>query len=372
MYLEHFGLHEAPFTITPITDFFYGGANRGATLEALIYAVTHGEGIIKVTGEVGSGKTMLCRVLMERLPGHVDVVYLANPSLSRDEMLQTVAADLGLEMGDDRVPGTTVLLHRLQDTLIAKHAANRRVVVLIDEAHAMPPETLEALRLLYNLETSRHKLLQIVLFGQSELNDTLALPQMRQLKDRITHHFSIGPFDLDAVREYLMFRMRAAGYKGADIFSPEAVERIAAASGGLTRRVNIIADKSLLAAFIGNTHRIEVIHVEAAIEDAEMTHAAPAGAWLVSRLPDITRLRGPMVAAAGLLVAAGLLSAGWIVAKISRPDESHRSLEAAHVQTATPSPAQPLAALSPPISGADAGKLKLRLSTQINIKAEKK
>ena len=167
MYLEHFGLTEAPFKITPHTEFFFSGASRGETLEALLYSITSGEGIVKVTGEVGSGKTMLCRVLMERLPTTVETIYLAVPSLSRDEMLATIAGDLDLET---QGISTTKLIRSLQERLIEIHAEGRQVVALIDEAHAMPLETLEEIRLLSNLETSHSKLMQIVLFGQPELD----------------------------------------------------------------------------------------------------------------------------------------------------------------------------------------------------------
>ena len=176
LYLEHFGLKEPPFRITPHTDFFFDGADRGATLDALLYATLHEEGIVKVVGEVGSGKTMLCRVLVERLPKSVETIYLANPSLSRDEILHVIAADLQVESRGERV---TILLRALQERLIKLYAAGRRVVVLIDEAHAMPIETLEEIRLLSNLESNRHKLLQIVLFGQPELDEVLATASMR-------------------------------------------------------------------------------------------------------------------------------------------------------------------------------------------------
>ena len=163
MYLEHFGLRESPFRITPHTEFFFTGANRGATLEALIYAITHDEGIVKVSGEVGSGKTMLCRMLLERLPEDVDTVYLANPSLSREEILYAIADDLKLSMPEGRMHA---IVRTLQEHLVDIYAAGRKVVIMIDEAHAMPPETLEEIRLLSNLETNRHKLVHIVLFGQ--------------------------------------------------------------------------------------------------------------------------------------------------------------------------------------------------------------
>jgi len=266
MYLGHFGLNEPPFRITPHTDFFFAGANRGATLEALLYAIGHEEGIIKITGEVGSGKTMLCRVLIERLPKHIETIYLANPSLSRDEILHTIADDLRVSVEGRR---TTVLLRALQEDLIRRYAAGKRVVVLIDEAHAMPLETLEEIRLLSNLESNRHKLLHIVLFGQPELDEHLALPNMRQIKERIIHSFRLEPLVRDDVSQYIEFRMRAAGYRGPSVFTTAALRMIAQASQGLTRRVNILADKALLAAFADGTHQVTVKQARAAVRDSE-------------------------------------------------------------------------------------------------------
>jgi type II secretory pathway predicted ATPase ExeA/septal ring-binding cell division protein DamX len=280
MYLSHFGLSEPPFRITPHTEFFFSGANRGATLEALLYAITHDEGIVKVTGEVGSGKTMLCRVLVERLPKHVETIYLANPSLSRDEILHVIAADLQVESRGERV---TILLRALQEKLIKLYAAGRRVVVLIDEAHAMPLETLEEIRLLSNLESNRHKLLQIVLFGQPELDNHLGLPNMRQLKERITHSFKLEPLVRSDIDSYVDFRMRAAGYRGPKLFGPPAMKRIARASEGLTRRINILADKSLLAAFADGEHQITAKHARAAVRDSEFASVRTRAAtwWLL-------------------------------------------------------------------------------------------
>jgi type II secretory pathway predicted ATPase ExeA/septal ring-binding cell division protein DamX len=280
MYLSHFGLNEPPFRITPHTEFFFSGANRGATLEALLYAITHDEGIVKVAGEVGSGKTMLCRVLVERLPKNVETIYLANPSLSRDEILHVIAADLQVESRGERV---TILLRALQEKLIKLYAAGRRVVVLIDEAHAMPLETLEEIRLLSNLESNRHKLLQLVLFGQPELDEHLALPNMRQLKERITHSFKLEPLVRSDIDSYVDFRMRAAGYRGPKLFGPPAMKLIARASEGLTRRINILSDKALLAAFVDGAHEITAKHARAAVRDAEFAtgRRLPAKWWLV-------------------------------------------------------------------------------------------
>jgi type II secretory pathway predicted ATPase ExeA len=330
MYLEHFGLTEPPFKITPVTDFFFSGANRGEILDALIYAIKDSEGIVKVSGEVGSGKTMLCRMLLDRLPSNIKAIYLANPSMSRDELLYAIADRLDLNLEGQRV---NVILQTLQNHLEAMYERNERCVVLVDEAHAMPLETLEELRLLYNLQVGKHKLIQIVLFGQPELDEKLDQSNMRQLKDRIVHHFSILPISRKVIDDYLMFRMRAAGYKGPDVFSSAAVLHIGKASQGLMRRVNILADKALLAAFVENTHQIESRHVQAAIRDSEM-------------VPMRNMLNRKSVSMAGgtLLLAATLAGAGWFLGQnISR-------LNAAEAQLAAPP--QTVAAIEVPAATA--------------------
>jgi type II secretory pathway predicted ATPase ExeA len=332
LYLEHFGLKDAPFRITPHTDFFFDGADRGATLEALLYATLHEEGIVKVVGEVGSGKTMLCRVLIERLPAHVETVYLANPSFSRDEILYAVAEELKIEFARERVTGA---LNALHDRLIESYGQGRRTVILIDEAHAMPEETLEQVRLLSNLETSRHKLLQIVLFGQPELDEVLALASMRQLKDRITHSFRMRPLSATEVATYLSFRMRAAGYRGPDVFAPAAVARIARAAGGLSRRINILADKALLAAYGESAHAVGTRQARAAVADSEF-----APRW---RAPRGLAAFGA-TAAAGVLLGAGSY---WLMAPSTVPVSP--SGAAAPVIAAAAAPVAPAkAAMTPP------------------------
>jgi MSHA biogenesis protein MshM len=186
-------------------------------------------------------------------------------------MLYAIADGLGLNIEGERVG---IIMQNIQNKLEEKAREGKRIVVLVDEAHAMPPETLEELRLLYNLQVGNAKLLQIVLFGQPELNAKLDRPNMRQLKDRIVHHFNMQPLSRNILESYLMFRMRAAGYHGPNIFSPNAIKLIASASNGLMRRVNILADKSLLAAFVDDTHNIEANHVQAAMRDSEL-NAAP-------------------------------------------------------------------------------------------------
>lgn len=296
MYLEHFGLNEQPFKITPVTEFFFSGANRKEILEALIYSICEVEGIIKVSGEVGSGKTMLCRMLLEQLPKHIEPIYLANPSLSREEMLYAIADALELNVEHERIG---VMMQNIQNKLESKARDGRRVVVLVDEAHAMPIDTLEELRLLYNLQVGSFKLLQIVLFGQPELNSKLDQPNMRQLKDRIVHNFNMQPLSRDILENYLMFRMRKAGYHGPNIFSPGAIKLIADASVGLMRRANVLADKSLLAAFVEDTHSIEARHVQAAMRDSELTAK--------SNMPD----KKVLYAGAGVLLTALIAWGLW-------------------------------------------------------------
>ncbi|HZW25254.1 MAG TPA: AAA family ATPase [Gallionella sp.] len=303
MYLDHFGLHEPPFRITPSTTFFFSGANRGEILDALVYSLSESEGIIKVSGEVGSGKTMLCRMLLERLPKHIDTVYLANPSLSREEMLYAIADGLGLNVEGERVG---IIMHGIQAKLEERAREGKRVVVLVDEAHAMPPDTLEELRLLYNLQIGNFKLLQIILFGQPELNHKLDQPNMRQLKDRIVHHFNMQPMSHNTLESYLMFRMRAAGYRGPNVFSPQALKLIGRASDGLMRRINILADKSLLAAFVEDTHNIEPRHVQAAMRDSELQPSRKL------RLPSMPSIRLPPVKPP----PAGILAGGTIAASL--------------------------------------------------------
>jgi len=293
-YLEHFGLREAPFRITPDTDFFFVGARRGATLEALVYAVTHDEGIVKVSGEVGSGKTMLCRMLLEKLPGNVETVYLANPMLSRDEILFAIAEELRIALPEGR---SHFLLRALHERLLEIYAGGRQLVALIDEAHAMSAEALEEIRQLSNLESNQRKLLQIVLFGQPELDQRLRETAMRQLNERITHHFRLQPLQEREVAVYLMFRLRAAGYHGPDLYTPGAIALISKVSAGLTRRINLLADKAMLAAYSAGGHQIGRREVRAAVRDAQF---AP--------LPRRSRSAW-RVAAAGAVVLVMLVAA---------------------------------------------------------------
>ena len=267
MYYAHFGLKEPPFKITPNTEVFYTGGNRGAVLDALIYAINSGEGIVKVVGEVGSGKTMLCRMLQTMLPDKIESIYLANPSVAPEDVLHAIAFELQLKLpkNADRLK----VMQVLQAHLLARHAAGKQVVIFVEEAQGMPLATLEEIRLLSNLETKHDKLLQIVLFGQPELDENLNQTNIRQLRERITHSFNLAPLQTKEIGEYLIFRLRAAGYFGPHLFSNAAISKIASSALGLVRRVNILADKSLLAAFADNEYQVTPKHVQAAIADSE-------------------------------------------------------------------------------------------------------
>ncbi len=269
MYYNHFGLKEPPFKITPNTEIFFTGGNRGAVLDALLYAIGNGEGIIKVVGEVGSGKTMLCRMLQTMLPEYIESIYLANPSVAPEDVLHAIAFELQLRLpkNADRLK----VMQKLQEYLLKRHAAGKQVVIFVEEAQGMPLATLEEIRLLSNLETKHEKLLQIVLFGQPELDANLNQTHIRQLRERITHSFNLAPLQPKEVGEYLMFRLRAAGYFGPPLFNPAAIKKLSQAAQGLVRRVNILADKALLAAFADNVYQVTPKHVQAAISDSEFS-----------------------------------------------------------------------------------------------------
>lgn len=332
MYLDHFGLREAPFLITPHADFFFGGANRSALLEALVYALGREEGLVKVSGEVGTGKTMLARVLMDRLPAHLRPVYLADPLMNRSELLAVLADELGC--ADAAGDSAHRLLRAVQQSLVNQFAAGRQIVLLIDEAHAMPADTLEQIRLLSNLESERHKLIKIALFGQPELDGLLDRPDMRQLKDRITQHFRLDPLTPEEVSTYIDFRMRAAGYRGPAVFERAAAARIAHDSGGLTRRVNVLSDKALLAAFARSSHAVTLADARRAIEDTGTRADRPVQARTPAR-----RI------VAGTALALALVGAGFVLGR-AVPDASPLPVAAptgAAVQVPPPAPPQPVA-----------------------------
>ena len=258
-----------------------------------------GEGIVKVVGEVGSGKTMLCRMLERELPSNCDIIYLANPRLSADEILFAIAHELQLSLPD----GVSKLeaLGALQKFLLEKHASDRRVVMFIEEAQGMQLDTLEEIRMLNNLETTQEKLLQIVLFGQPELDEKLGAHEIRQLKERITYSFDLAPLNKEEIRDYLYTRLRASNYRGNELFTKRALKPLAKHSKGLLRRINVLADKALLAAFSLGAHKVERKHVLMAIKDSNF-----------SSNEGLTWKLRPVLISTAVVVGLGALVAVWL------------------------------------------------------------
>lgn len=237
-------------------------------------ALDSGEGFIRVSGEVGTGKTMLCRMLLNGLRAEEQAVYIPNPHLMPGLMRVAVARELGLQV--DHEVDADLLLGRIQERLIELAAAGRRVIVCLDEAQAMPDETLEALRLLTNLETEKRKLLQVVLFGQPELEDKLARANLRQLRQRITWSCRLEPFDRDDIAAYIDHRLATAGYEGGRLFRPDAIDALHETTGGIPRLVNILCHKALMLAYGRGDDRVRARDVRLAADDTDGATAAPS------------------------------------------------------------------------------------------------
>ncbi|MDM5149515.1 ExeA family protein [Aeromonas salmonicida] len=280
MYLNHFGLQEAPFGLTPNTGFYYGLPPHEEALQVLNWALAQGEGFIKVTGEVGTGKTLLCRKLLSELGSEahpVRLAWLPNPHLTPAELRTALALELGLSVREGAELDLTDRIHR---HLISLHQQGSRVVVLIDEAQALPDETLEAIRLFGNLETESNKLLQIVLFGQPELDTRLAKPHLRQLRQRIGFSYCLRPLRFDETRAYLEHRLQISGYRGAPLFASRAMRLLWRASRGIPRLINILAQKCLMLAYGQGARQIDSRLVRLAIRDTDdASRFAPLRWW---------------------------------------------------------------------------------------------
>lgn len=268
LYGAYFGLHEAPFALTPDTRFFYAHAACHEALNTLLVATRTGEGFMKVVGEVGTGKTLLCRQYLSLLGEDFLSAYIPNPYLEPMTLLLAIADELGVRYPIE--PNQHELLKALTRFLLETYGTRRCSVVLcLDEAHAMPRETLEALRLLSNLETQRRKLLQIVLFGQPELDTHLNDPSLRQLRQRIAFSCRLAPLKKTDIPYYLAHRLSIAGYAGQPLFSARESNRVYRATQGVPRLVNIIAHKAMIAAYGRGRRVIEAREIAAAIADTE-------------------------------------------------------------------------------------------------------
>ncbi|HJW02223.1 MAG TPA: AAA family ATPase [Azospira sp.] len=267
MYLAHFGLQELPFGITPDTSFAYATTAHQEALNTLLVAVQNGEGFIKITGEVGTGKTLLCRRLLQALGDDYVTAYIPNPYLEPRTLLLALLEELGRNCPPDI--DQYHLLKAINQALLEFAQQGRSVVLCLDEAQALPLETLEALRLLSNLETEKRKLLQLVLFGQPELDGKLADPSVRQLRQRISFHYRLTGLSPQEMDNYLVHRLRVAGYRGEPLFSRGALRALYRSTGGTPRLINILAHKALLALFGEGGHGVKSRHVRLAARDTE-------------------------------------------------------------------------------------------------------
>jgi MSHA biogenesis protein MshM len=265
MYAAHFGLRELPFGITPDTSFFFGSARSQEALNTLLVAARSGEGFIKITGEVGTGKTLLCRKFMATLGEGFVTAYIPNPYLEPRTLMLALADELELDL--ERDVDQHQVLKAINLRLLELAGQDLRVVLCLDEAQAIPVESLEALRLLTNLETEKRKLLQIVLFGQPELNRKLELESIRQLAQRITFHYHLGALGRDDLEYYVAHRLRVAGFSGARLFSRAAIRGLYRASGGVPRLVNIMAHKAMMLSYGEGKREVAGKHVATAARD---------------------------------------------------------------------------------------------------------
>jgi MSHA biogenesis protein MshM len=294
MYKKHFGLHTLPFGVTPDTSFFFACSNYQQALNTLLIAVKSGEGFIKITGEVGIGKTLLCRIFMAALGNDFVTFYIPNPLLNPRSLMLALAdkLNISLENDIDQYPLLKAINHRL----LTLAREGKHVLLCIDEAQAISMESLDALRLLTNIGTEKRQLLQIVLFGQPELDQNLKQHEIRQLAQRIIFHYKLGPLTRDDLDFYVTHRLGVAGYSGSRLFSASAVRTLHSASGGIPRLVNILAHKALMLAYGEGKRQVQASHVRAAARDTGAAKAKPMTGILL----------------AGLILVVASFAIGWV------------------------------------------------------------
>ncbi len=306
MYLNFFGLSSEPFSIAPDPRFLFMSERHGEALAHLRYGLQSSGGFVVLSGEIGAGKTTLCRCLMEQVPELCEVAYLFNPKLTERELLQSVCADFGIDLppGVAGAPSVKDLIDALNAHLLANHAQGRHSVLIIDEAQALSAALLEQLRLLTNLETHERKLLQIVLIGQPELRDMLERPELEQLAQRVVARFHLDTLTAPETEQYIRHRLSVAGSTGAIPFDAESLRRIHQLSKGVPRRINLLCDRALLGAYAEGRPQVRRRMVDQAA--SEVFGTAPPAARM---RPGARWAQAGVVAATA---AAGLLVAGWI------------------------------------------------------------
>ena len=301
MYTEFYRLSERPFALVPDPRYLFLGSSHREALAHLFYGIERGEGFIEVVGQVGTGKTTLCRTLIDRIGSDVDLAFIFNPSSSEIELLASINREFGISAaGRNR----TELIEELNRFLLDRKAAGRRVLLMIDEAQDLEGAVLEQIRLLSNLETEREKLIQIILIGQPELDELLGRADLRQLRQRITVRWSLEPFTFEETAAYLEHRLKVAGARETGVFKPGAVRAIYRASRGVPRLINAVADRALLAGYSMGEHNVGAARVRRAAR--ELPAAAPTGWQAVLGLrPHAVA----MLLAGGLLLGLGM--PGW-------------------------------------------------------------
>lgn len=298
MYTAFYGLREKPFALSPDPRFLFLAQSHREALAHLLYGIEQGEGFIAITGEVGTGKTTLCRTLLQRLGAENEVAFVFNPKLSGLELLKTINAEFGLSHESDSQRELNDALNRF---LVEKKREARRVLLIIDEAQNLERETLEQVRLLSNLETETSKLIQIVLLGQPELDAMLESSELRQLKQRIGVRWRLRPLSPSETREYVRHRLRIAAGAARELFSPGALRELHRLSGGIPRVVNVLSDRALLGGYAAGLREVRPAHVRAAAAEVR-GHAG--GVWLRRKLARPALLDVSLAAA--LIVCAGL------------------------------------------------------------------
>ena len=266
MYEQYYGLAEKPFDLTPDTGFFYQSITHREALNVLRVAIRSGDGFIKVTGEVGTGKTLLCRKLLQALEKNFDTIYIPNPYMGCNALFHAILVEMGIT---DRLNKANYLTC-INEYLIENAHRHRGTVIILDEAQSMPQESLEAIRLLSNLETRKRKLVQIAMFGQPELDVRLAQNTSRQLKQRIVHSYQLKPLNQASVRSYLQHRIKAAGYRGPELFDNAAQRRLYKHSHGIPRVINVLCNKAMMLSYASGEFYVKGRHIEVAAADSQM------------------------------------------------------------------------------------------------------
>ncbi|MEO8309133.1 MAG: AAA family ATPase [Pseudomonadota bacterium] len=338
MYLPFFGLSEKPFAITPDPRYLFLGERHAEALAHLVYGITEAGGFVQLTGEVGTGKTTIIRSLLARQPDNAEIALILNPGMNAPDFLLTICEELGIMVPNDAIGSVKDLVDILNHYLLKAHAQGKRVVLVVDEAQNLSPELLEQVRLLTNLETDTHKLLQIILIGQPELRDLLARNDLRQLAQRVTGRYHLDPLSRNESAAYVKHRLRIAGAT-ADIFSAGALAELYRCSGGVPRLLNIISDRALLGGYTEDRHEISAAMVRRAASEVFDRRMAPH--WL----PWVLGTATAIVVVGGALAAWSLYQHARAGSQTDVAAAADKPVAAVVAQTpappATPIPAAP-------------------------------